>query len=183
MNFKTEVKRIAVIGNACGGKTRLSRFLATHYNLPIVHIDQYQFLEGLALRSFPETIEILKNKQNKDSWVIDGYGPLDILENRFKRADIIILLDWPLWRHYWWAFKRTIVNLWQVQRAELPPKSSERSLRHIIKLFKTIHLAHSKMRPELLRILNRPENKEKIIIIRQFRELLHIYKNALVCNS
>lgn len=174
------VRKIAIIGNACGGKTILSRRLSEYYNLPIVHVDQLQYVEGLKLRPFKETIQLLQQEQNKMSWVIDGFGPLDILEERLKLADAVVMIDLPLWRHYFWAIKRTLKNIFFAQRIELPPNSSERNFQHIAKLFKTIRQIHTKMRPEMLRILNRDVLKRKTILIRNLDQLSLIYKDGLL---
>lgn len=165
------LSKIAIIGNSCGGKTHLSKKLAHIYNLPLVHVDQIQFLSGLKFRPFKESIEILKAEQAKPNWIIDGFGPLDILEDRLKLADQIIMIDLPLSTHYFWAFKRVIKLLFTGQRPELPKDSTERDLKHILKLFKTIHQIHTKMRPEMLRILSRENFKHKTVIIKSRSEL------------
>lgn len=174
------IQKIAVIGNACGGKTVLSRRLAELHNLPLVHVDSFQYLQNLQLRPFSETIPLLKQEQNKSAWIIDGFGPLDILEERLKLADAVVMMDWPVARHYFWAVKRVFKNIFFRQRSELPPDSSELNLRHIAKLFKTIHQIHTKMRPEMLRILNRDVLKRKTILIRDLDQWSLIYKKGLV---
>lgn len=172
--------KIAVIGNACGGKTRLSRRLAEIYGLPLIHVDRLQYAENLQLKPFKETIHLLLLEQQKASWIIDGFGPLDILEERLKRADLIVMVDLPVWRHYFWAFKRVLKNIFTGQRSELPPNSSERNIQHIVKLFKTIRQIHTKMRPEMLRILNRDVLKQKTILIRDLDQWSSIYKDGPV---
>lgn len=157
--------KIAVIGNSCGGKTRLSQKLSQKYHLPLVYVDQIQFMTGLKFRPFKESIALLRTEQAKPKWIIDGFGPLDILEERLKLADQIIMIDLSIYTHYLWAFKRVLKLLIIGQRPELPAGSPERDFKHIIKLFKTIHQVHTKMRPEMLRILSRDNFKQKTIII------------------
>lgn len=162
-------QRIVIIGNLAGGKTRLSRSLAKRYNLPLLHIDSVQFLPGMKIRTQSETKSIIEDISRQEKWIVDGFGPLDILEKRFAQADAIVMIDFPLWRHYWWCSKRQISNLW-TRREELPPGCSELSWTHTIKLFKTLKQIHTKMRPELLRILNRPHNLGKTIFIRTLQD-------------
>lgn len=166
-----KIKRIAIIGNSCGGKTWLSLKLAARHQLPLIHVDQIQFMKGLVFRPFKESVQILKIEQEKTEWIIDGFGPLDILHDRLKLADQIIMIDLPIKIHYLWAVKRILKNLFQRQRPELPAESSERNLRHIIKLFKTIHQVHTKMRPEMLRILTHPSYTKKTVIIQNTHAL------------
>jgi adenylate kinase family enzyme len=168
--------RIAIIGNSCAGKTRLASQLARRYHLPLIHVDQIQFMEGLKFRPYPESIQILEVEQNRPQWIIDGFGPLDILEKRLQQADWIIMIDLPLRTHYYWAIKRVIKNIFIGQRKELPPNSSERKLEHIIKLFKTIYQIHTKMRPEMLRILSRDTLKTKTTMIHSVREWNQTFK-------
>lgn len=175
-----DIKKIAVIGNACGGKTVLSRRLAELYGLPLIHVDGLQYAENLRLKPFKETIPLLQHEQNKAAWVIDGFGPLDILEDRLRQADAVVMIDLPVWRHYLWAVKRVIRNIFSGQRSELPPRSSERNIQHIAKLFKTIRQVHAKMRPEMLRILNRDVLKQKTILIHDLDQWSSIYKDGVV---
>lgn len=163
--------KIAIIGNSCGGKTRLARRLAQRHLLPLVHVDQIQFMTGLRFRPFMESIKILRNEHFKSEWIIDGFGPLDILEERLQLADQVIMINLPLSTHYFWAAKRVIKNILFKQRSELPNNSSERSWNHIVKLFKTIYQVHTKMRPEMLRILAREQYKNKTVILKSVREL------------
>lgn len=167
----TNYARIAIIGNTCGGKTKLARCLTKRFNLPLIHVDQIQFMPGLKFRPYQESIQILQLEQQKPHWIIDGFGPLDLLEKRLEYADWIIMIDLPLVTHYYWAFKRVLKIIFTGQRKELPPKSSERNLRHILKLFKTIDQIHTKMRPEMLRILSRNSLNHKTTLIRSVKEL------------
>ncbi|WP_413578207.1 hypothetical protein ACLVWU_06655 [Bdellovibrio sp. HCB290] len=171
MNEKPQ--KIAVIGNACAGKTVLSRQLAQNQNLPLTHVDSIQFLPGMKVRPHKESIAMLLDVQNKPCWIIDGYGPLDILEKRLIQADRIVMIDFPLWRHYWWATKRQIVNLWK-PRPELPEGCSEVSWAQTKKLYKTIGTVHRLMRPELLRILSRDNLNNKVIWVRNLSQLKNV---------
>ena len=173
-----KISRIAIIGNTCGGKTKLSQNLALHHSLPVVHVDQIQFMPGLVFRPFKESIEILKKEQEKSEWIIDGFGPLDILEERLKLADQIIMIDLPLKTHYFWAFKRVVKNIFQGQRKELPANCKETKFNHIVKLFKTIHQIHTKMRPEMLRILGREIYRHKTVMIKNSQDLNNFYRKS-----
>lgn len=169
------IHKLAIIGNSSGGKTRMARRLAQLLELPLTHVDSIQFLEGMKIRPYKESIEIITGIHNQERWLIDGYGPLDILVKRLELADKIVMIDLPLWRHYWWASKRQIQNLWS-RRQELPPGCDELNWQHTVKLFKTIKSSHQQMRPELLRILNRPNLKDKVVMINSMNDWNHLYK-------
>ncbi|MBV2169807.1 MAG: hypothetical protein KUL82_13970 [Bdellovibrio sp.] len=172
------VKRIAVVGNAGGGKTTLSRRLAEIHCLPLTHVDAIQFVAGMKIRPHAESIAILNQVQNQDSWIVDGYGPLDIIEKRFLLADHIVFIDFPLWRHYWWCTKRQIKNLWS-RRQELPEGCEERNLSHTLKLYKTLWRVHKQMRPELLRIFGREKLRSKMVYIRTKADWDRVFRKGI----
>lgn len=163
--------KIAVVGNAGGGKTTLSRRLAQKYQLPLIHVDSIQFLPGaqMKIRPYKESIQILSEIQNQAAWIIDGYGPLDILIQRFELADQIVFIDFPIWRHFWWCTKRQIQNIWS-RRTELPEGCDEVNWAHTLKLYRGIWSAHKQMRPELLRIFAKEKFRGKMIYIHSLAE-------------
>lgn len=176
--LKAKIKKIAVVGNAGAGKTTLSRRLAMVHKLPLTHVDSIQFLAGMKIRPYRESIEILKKIELQEEWIIDGYGPLDLIEKRFQLSDKIVFIDFPLWRHYWWSLKRQFINIF-CKRAELPEGCNELSLQYLLKLFKTIKKVHYQMRPELLRIFSREIYKDKIIFIRSLRDFRQLARDGI----
>ena len=172
------IKKIAVIGNSGGGKTTLSRELFRRYAFPLTHVDSVQFVAGMKIRPHKESIALLQAEQQKDSWIIDGYGPLDILEQRLMLSDQIIFIDMPIWRHYWWCTKRQIQNLWS-PRQELASGCNELSWEHTRKLYRNLWQSHTKMRPELLRILAREHFKNKLIHVRGQKQWNKLFRQGL----
>lgn len=172
------VRKIAIIGNSGGGKTRLARRLGALHGLPVTHVDSIQFLPGLKIRPHVQSIEILDEVQTHDAWIIDGYGPLDILEERLALADKIIMIDFPFWRHAWWCAKRQVQNFWS-PRAELPPGCPETSWAQTRRLFKALRNVHQKMRPEMIRILQRPAHRDKVLWIRTVGEWNALHQNGV----
>lgn len=170
-NQTAAVRKIAVIGNACSGKTVVSRLLSKQLHLPVFHIDQIQYDQNLQIRPHQETIAEITRLQNLNEWIIDGYGPLDILLARLQAADCVVMLDPPIWRNYFFATKRITHLFRHKKRPELPEESSERSFSHIRRLLRNIHQVHTKMRPEMLRILAQPDFRRKTILIRNLNGL------------
>ena len=156
----------------------MSRKLSARLNIPLYHVDTYQFIAGMQIRPHVETIKILSDIQEEETWLIDGYGPLDIIEKRFGLADTIIFIDFPLWRHYWWSLKRQITSLWN-PRKELPEGCFEANVQQTYKLFRTIWKVHTKMRPELLRILNRPQLRDKVRSVRSYNQFKKICEGGI----
>ncbi len=163
------MKKITVIGNIASGKTVLSRKLAKIHDLPLTHVDSIQFLSGLKMRPFKESIKLLQQVQKQDKWIIDGYGPLDILQERLRLSDQIIFIDLPLKRLLYWLFKRQIKNIF-IKRKELPADCREATVDHTKRLVLQMLNTHQRMRPEMLRILARDEYKAKTVIVRTVGE-------------
>ena len=165
-----KINRIMIIGNAASGKTRLSRKWAERYQLPLIHVDSIQFLQGLQIRPQEETRKILCDIVLQEKWLIDGFGPFDLLEARWLAADRIVYIDLPIWQNWTWACYRVITNFW-TRRQELPRDCNELKAAHILKLFRSIGKMHRQMRPELTRILHRPDLKPKLIHIQDVKSL------------
>ena len=170
--------KVAVIGNGGGGKTTLSRRLGEIHKIAVTHVDSIQFVPGMKIRPQEETRKILGEIQAQENWLIDGYGPLDMIEKRFALADKIVFVDFPLWRHYWWCTKRQIKSLWS-RRAELPKGCNEASWNHTLKLFKTLWRVHTQMRPELLRILSRENLHNRVVFVRTLQEWQYLFDQGL----
>lgn len=173
--------KILVIGNACSGKTNLSRFISNKLDIPVTYVDSLQFDKNLHVRPYKETTKILNQIMSANNrWIIDGFGPLDNLIERFNQADQIIFIDLPIIFNYLWAVQRQFKNIIFKSRPELPEGSSERSFQHTVKLFKTIYQIHTKMRPELLRILGRDQYKNKVLIVDRYKHYKSLFDTSKV---
>lgn len=170
------VKRIAVIGNGGGGKTTLSTKLSRNLQIPVTHVDSIQFLPQLKKRPIEETREILNRVADEESWIIDGFGPLDVIERRFELADKIIFIDFPLWRHFWWATKRQINSFKNKPRGELPRDCNEATLSHTIDLYKTLWRVHQELRPQFLHLFATPEYRGKVVKITDLSQWFFLFE-------
>lgn len=164
-----EIKRIAIIGNGGGGKTTLAKGIAKAKSLPVVHVDSIQFIENWGRRPLDETRKMLAQIATKCEWVIDGFGPMDSIEERVQLADRVIFVDFPLWRHYWWAFKRC-VKAFKRDRSELPDGCTEKGVSNMWRLFSIMWQVHKNIRPQLIEIMNKPNIKNKVLRIHTLRD-------------
>jgi adenylate kinase family enzyme len=67
--------RIAIIGNAGGGKSTLARALSQRMRAPWVSVDQLQWSPGWTPRPEAEVEGRLDEIQARPKWIIDGWGP------------------------------------------------------------------------------------------------------------
>jgi adenylate kinase family enzyme len=98
--------RILVIGNAGGGKSVLARKLAARRGLPYREIDAIVWRPGWAMTPQAEYDAAHAALIAEESWVLDGLGWTHSLPERFARATEIILVDMPIWMHFWLAAER-----------------------------------------------------------------------------
>ena len=105
------VKRVAIFGNAGGGKSTLARRLAQVTHLPLHSIDMMQFRAGGAAVSHEEYLKVHAELLRQDEWIIDGYGGIAPTWDRFARADTLVYVDLPLVTLGWRVTKRLIKGL------------------------------------------------------------------------
>ena len=102
------MNRIAVFGNAGGGKSTLARRLAELTRLPLFPLDLIQFKAGGAKVTHEDYLKAHSDLISRDAWIIDGFGCVASAWDRFAAADTLIYVDLPLSTHYWWVTKRLI---------------------------------------------------------------------------
>lgn len=105
------MKRVAVFGNAGGGKSTLAKRLALLTGLPLHVVDMMQFEPGGI--AVPHDAYLARHAAllRQDAWIIDGFGGAEPAWERFARADTLIYVDLPLAQHHWWVTKRLIKGI------------------------------------------------------------------------
>jgi len=97
-------KRIAIIGVPGSGKSTLALKIKRLLNIPIYHLDTLSFVKGKK-QDPNEVLAIQRKLVELDSWIIEGCS-FKTLDLRFKRAQIVVYLDFPRLLCLWRAFKR-----------------------------------------------------------------------------
>jgi adenylate kinase family enzyme len=105
------MKKVAVFGNAGGGKSTLARRLAELTSLPLYVVDMMQFGSGGTKIPHDEFLQAPADLLGRDEWIIDGFGSVATAWERFAAADTLIYVDLPLWIHYSWVTKRLIKGM------------------------------------------------------------------------
>jgi adenylate kinase family enzyme len=107
------MKRVAVFGNAGGGKSTLARRLSEITRLPLYPIDIVQFPNGGdgAKVSREDYLTLHARLLEQDQWIIDGFDNATTAWQRFAAADTLVHVDLPVVTHYWWVTKRLIKGL------------------------------------------------------------------------
>lgn len=154
--------KVAVIGNAGGGKSTMCRRLGQALDIEVYAIDHIQWKPGWVAASADEFQRKHEAILNLDRWIIDGWGDWPALETRFQDADTIIFIDLPICIHYWWAIKRQVQCIFK-PRIDGPPGCP--MLPMTWPLLKMIWRIHWKARPKLHQLIDSFGDTKRIIHI------------------
>jgi adenylate kinase family enzyme len=105
------VKKVAVFGNAAGGKSTLARRVAELTRLPLYPLDIIQYGRGGGKVPHEEYLKAHADILTRDRWIIDGFGCVPSAWERFSAADTLVYIDLPRFTHYRWVTKRLIKGL------------------------------------------------------------------------
>lgn len=160
--------KIMIIGNAGGGKSTLAKRLSQARNLPLYRLDALQWNSGWIPTPKAEFDRRHDELVSQDIWIIDGFADWESIARRCAAADTIILVDHPLWIHYWWATKRQFMCLFRprpdfVEECPMLPMTS--------KLFQMIWKIHTQIRPKLVELVDSYRETKWIYHIRSPREM------------
>ncbi len=110
------MKKVAVFGNAGGGKSTIASRLADITGLPLYILDIITFQD---CRYWPdrqdggrlsddEYLAFHRNLLARDRWIIEGYGSAASLWARLTEADTLVFIDLPVHMHYWGVTQRLV---------------------------------------------------------------------------
>jgi adenylate kinase family enzyme len=105
------MKKVAVFGNAAGGKSTLARRVAELTRLPLYPLDAIQYRRGGGKVPHEEYLKVHADILTRDQWIIDGFGCVPSAWERFAAADTLIYIDLSLLTHYRWVTKRLVNGL------------------------------------------------------------------------
>jgi adenylate kinase family enzyme len=105
------MKKVAVFGNAGGGKSTLARRLSELTRLPLHPLDRIRYRAGGGEVPYDQYLAAHAKLLLQDEWVIDGFGCAASAWERFSRADTLVYVDLPLVTHHWWVTKRLLQGL------------------------------------------------------------------------
>jgi len=171
------MQKIAIIGNAGGGKSILAQELGQALKIPVYKVDSIQWRPDWEPAPAEEIDIIHKTWINQPAWVIDGWGNWDILKERFDKADTLIFIDYALWVHYWWATKRQVKAV--LKRNPGWPPEGCKALPITWRLFRLIRLVHTDKRPELIRLVDKYSDEKEVVYLRSPKEMERFRKRIM----
>jgi hypothetical protein len=163
------MERVAIIGNAGGGKSVLARKLGVMLDLPVYQFDDLQWQPGWKRAPEDEIWDMHTGWLAQPGWIIDGWGSWEILGQRFAAADTILFVDFPIYLHYWWAVKRQVKAVFNLSQ-DWPPEGCP-ALPVTVRLFKLIWTVHFKMRAQLVALIDQYALDTRVIRLQSARDM------------
>ena len=160
--------RVAILGNAGGGKSTLARRLAEAQRLPYHAIDRLQWLPGwtpVPPSQFDREHDAILAGER---WILDGVGDLDSIGRRIARADTVVFVDMPLRMHLWWVTKRQIRSIF-VGRRDGPDGCP--MWRVTWRLYRMIWWIHRELRPQFLALVADVSPRTQVFHLRSPRDI------------
>lgn len=161
--------RIVIIGNSGGGKSTLARRLSVQLSCPSIEVDALLWQPGWILTPECDYRAAHARALSDECWIIEGLGRQDSIPERLERATNIIVIDMPLWMHFWLAAERQIQ--WATGSIENPPSGSAIPA-PTEALFRTIWEVDQTWMPEIRRLAAAEEARGKRVFrLRSLDEL------------
>ena len=161
--------RIAIIGNAGGGKSVLARRLGRSLGLPVHSVDDVQWQPGWTRAPAGRVAERHAEWLASDKWIIDGWGDWDLIAERFAAAEAIVVVDFPLRVHYRWALQRQVEATLGLRRDWPPPGCAALPITR--RLLEVMRFVHRELRPTLLTLAGDPRHRDRVVHLRSPSEL------------
>ena len=167
--------KIHIIGCSGTGKTYFAKRLSNKYNIPHYDLDNIYWDNSSQKYGVKTEIEkrdkLLQNILEKDDWIIEGIY-YKWLEQSFKNADIIYILDLPKYIYKFRIIKRFVKRKLKLETAK------KETLKSLLDLLKWTDKFQNEDMKEIIKILKK--YKEKVYFIKSKKEIKEILKRKLL---
>ena len=162
------MKRVAVFGNAGGGKSTLARSLANLTSLPLYPVDMIQFRPGGGKVPHDEYLRAHTDLLQRDAWIIDGFGCVNSAWKRFGAADTLVYIDLPLPTHFLWVTKRLFKGLFVTPEGwpENSPMFSS-----TMDSYRVLWLCHRRLTPRYRALVSAARSHKRVYHLRSAAEI------------
>lgn len=167
------MNKVAVFGNAGGGKSTLSKRLAEMTGLPMVALDRLKYKPGGEEVPYEDYKAAHDQLLQQDQWIMDGYGSLDTVWERLEVADTLIYVDMPVPLHYWWVTKRFLKGF-LVPPANWPENSP--LLKGTLNSYYTVWLCHKKLTPKYREYVHKAKEHKRVYHLQSPRQVKEFYR-------
>ncbi|GJD21175.1 hypothetical protein RIVM261_061310 [Rivularia sp. IAM M-261] len=162
------MKKVAVFGNAGGGKSTLSKRLSEITGLPLYILDKIQFQPGGIEVPQQEYKCIHQKILEEDQWIIDGFGCMETLWVRLDKADSLVYVDLPIYIHFWWVTKRFVTGYFKPPEG-WPENSS--ILESSFNSYRALWLCERYLAPKYREYIKQAESSKSVYHIRTTKQI------------
>ena len=162
------MRRVAVFGNAGGGKSTLARRLAESTGLPLYPLDMIQFRPGGGKVPHDEYLRAHAQLMQRDAWIIDGFGCVKSAWERFAVADTLVYVDLPLFTHFVWITKRLCKGLFATPEGW--PENSP-MLSSTIESYRVLWGCHQHLTPKYRALVSEARSRKRVYHLKSATEI------------
>ena len=144
------MKKVAIFGNAGGGKSTLASHLAVSTGLPLYALDKIKYRAGGEEVPHEDYLRLHREILQRDTWIIDGFGCVASAWERFAAADTLIYIDLPIAMHFLWVTKRLVKGAFV--NPEGWPEDSP-IIRSSLNSYRILWLCHRKLTPRYRQLI------------------------------
>ncbi|MDH5368632.1 MAG: adenylate kinase [Gammaproteobacteria bacterium] len=162
------MKKIAVFGKPGSGKSILSKKLSLASGIKLYPLDLIVYKKNGDLVE-RKTYDAAHEKiLNSDSWIIDGFGPIESFNKRLDVADTLIYIDLPYVVSYWFVTKRFLKGLF-VNPEGWPDGSSV--LKGTLASYKVLKRCPTFWNDDFMKKVEKHSTNKSLYVIRSLSEL------------
>jgi adenylate kinase family enzyme len=162
------MKKVAVFGNAGGGKSTLSKQLSDITELPLYVLDRLQYQPGGIEVPHEEYLRSHQFVLEQEQWIIDGFGSIDTLWERLNAADTLVFVDLPLYIHSWWVTKRFLTSA--IKPPEGYPENSP-IVKSALRSYRVLWLCHQRLTPKYRKFIDQERSAKQVYHLRSPKQI------------
>ncbi|MBU3068839.1 adenylate kinase [Aestuariicella sp. G3-2] len=168
------MKKVAIFGNAGGGKSTLARHLAEATGLPLFSLDKIKCQTGGGDIPHDEYLKIHSDLLGQEQWIIDGFGCVPSAWERFSAADTLVYIDLPLPHHALWVTKRWLKGMF-VNPEGWPDDSP--IFKGTMNSYRVLWLCHRKLTPAYRQLVTDSKSSKQVHHLTSSREIWRFLNN------
>jgi adenylate kinase family enzyme len=170
------MRKVAVFGNAGGGKSTLARRLAVATELPLYVVDNLRYRDGKYQSKEERGGEISTEEYraihtdilSREQWIIEGFESVALAWERFAAADTLVYVDLPILIHYWGVTTRFAAGVFKNPKGW--PESSP-ILESTWDGYRVVGRCHQLLTPKYRQIVAEMSSSKRVHHLRSRREM------------
>ena len=168
------MRKVAVFGNAGGGKSTLSKRLSEITGLPLHVLDKIKYQSGGTEVPHEDYKHAHQKILDTDRWIIDGFGCIETVWLRLNEADSLVFVDLPLYLHFWWVTKRLLTGYFKPPEG-WPQKSP--ILKSSINSYRVLWLCHNYLTPRYREYIKQAQSIKSVYHIRSTKQISQFFES------